>query len=136
MKNAGERKWFRCGAGNRETVRWASTTATLSIALYVSPDKPPLCVSTIFAPDTGLFETAIADPRYEAPSYGENRFVIVEEYKTRGEALAGHNRWVARMTGKELPDRLIDVGSSWESNMCRDCGAQMVFRLLRGGGEQ
>jgi len=45
-------------------------------------------VSTVFANDTGIFETAVEDKRY----CGD--LVIVQEYTNREEAKRGHEEWV------------------------------------------
>ena len=58
------------------------------------------------------FETGIEHPEYK---YGS--WCIVEYYDTKEEAQEGHNRWVAKMTAKELPEYLDDIASdSWNAH--------------------
>ena len=54
------------------------------------------------------YETAVQHPNYK-----NGKWVIVEMYNKREEAMSGHARWVATMTGEQLPDSLRDVGSSF-----------------------
>ena len=51
------------------------------------------------------FETGIKTPRYPG-------WCIVEAYDTREEAQAGHDRWVATMTGPNAPERLHDCANA------------------------
>jgi hypothetical protein len=52
---------------------------------------------------TQPFETAIEHPRYNG-----GKWIVVEQYNTKEEAEAGHDKWVKIMTG-ELPGVLKDV---------------------------
>ena len=61
-------------------------------------------VSTARMTDTEKpFETGISHELYN-----EGYIVIVEQYDTKEEALAGHEKWVKVMEGK--PEKLIDRG--------------------------
>lgn len=52
------------------------------------------------------FETAI-----EHPKYNDGTMIIVEMYDTKEEAQKGHDKWVEKMTAKELPKSLKDVST-------------------------
>ena len=71
-------------------------------------------VATVFAKDTGFFETAISDPRYKTS------WTVVCEYKTREEAVAGHEAWVAEITGDEPPEELVSVQGDGEYPLLKD----------------
>ena len=45
-------------------------------------------------------------------AYNNGDWVIVELYPTREAAQAGHKKWVEKMTAKELPKSLVDVGTA------------------------
>jgi hypothetical protein len=64
-------------------------------------------VSTIWAGDTRGFETVICHR-----AYNEGAWIVVEEYRHRSEAEAGHEKWVHRVTTEPMPPCLIDVSSS------------------------
>lgn len=49
------------------------------------------------------FETAIAHP-----NYNNGKWVIVEAYKTKEEAQAGHDKWVQMYVTNNLPKQLKD----------------------------
>lgn len=53
------------------------------------------------------FETGI-----KHPEYNNGKWIIVEDYDSKNEAKAGHERWVKIMTKKELPEQLIDINTS------------------------
>ena len=61
---------------------------------------------------TKPYETGICHPAYNG-----GRWVIVEEYSSKEEAQAGHDKWVLTFTDK-LPSQLTDVGTS-EINQLR-----------------
>lgn len=71
------------------------------VAVY---EEGELFVSTVYAPDTGSYETAIGHPFYDSGS-----LIIVEEYGTIEEAQTGHAKWLALMTADNLPNTLTDV---------------------------
>ena len=60
------------------------------------------------------FETGIIHP-----SYADGKWIIVELYDTKEEALAGHVRWVKTMTAKELPRVLEDVSTCFFADIVR-----------------
>jgi len=68
-------------------------------------EKGGLVVDTCFTPDTGFYETGIEEPRYN-----NGAWVIVDEYKTKKESMAGHKKWVA-LFQKQFPKELFDVHS-------------------------
>lgn len=45
------------------------------------------------------------------PSYNEDSWVIVEQYRTKTQAQKGHDNWVKVMTSKKLPKQLKDVST-------------------------
>ena len=61
-------------------------------------------VDTCFAPDIGVYETAV-----QHPSYDGGNWVIVEHAADENEAKAMHQRWVDVFSGAELPEALVDV---------------------------
>lgn len=70
-------------------------------------EKTGLCVDTSMVTDSDKdYETGI-----EHPCYNDGDWVIVELYDTKEKAQKGHNNWVKKMTGKELPKQLRDVSS-------------------------
>jgi len=74
------------------------------IALF---QKEEFTVSTVTPSDTNEPETAV-----EHPDYNNGKWVIVEEYKSIGDAKIGHEKWVKAMTAEILPEILVDVSSS------------------------
>ena len=70
-------------------------------------DKDKLMVSTCVITDSEQpYETAVRHP-----AYNNGKIVIVELYPTRQKAKQGHDRWVKKMTAKNLPESLKDVSS-------------------------
>jgi hypothetical protein len=68
-------------------------------------DDGDLFVSTILANDTGKYETGISHEVYNP------KIVIVEEYETEEQAIAGHAKWLKVM--QENPAKeLTDVSSA------------------------
>ena len=53
------------------------------------------------------FETAI-----EHPKFNDGVMIIVQLYDTKEQAQKGHNKWVKKMTAKELPKAIKDVSTS------------------------
>ena len=53
------------------------------------------------------FETAV-----QHPDYNGGGMVIVEAYDTMKEAQVGHDKWVAKMTAKRLPSKLVDCANA------------------------
>ena len=76
-------------------------------------EEDSLVVSTAFVTD-GIkdYETAV-----KHPLYNDGEFVIVENYTTKEKAQIGHNVWVKKMTGEELPEKLVDCQNSHLSLM-------------------
>jgi len=62
------------------------------------------------------FETAVAHPEYN-----DGSLIIVQEYMTEEQALAGHKRWVKIMTSNELPEQIEDVSSAIAAVGCDIC---------------
>jgi hypothetical protein len=62
-------------------------------------------VDTIFAPDTNLFETGI-----KSPNFYSGNWIIVDQYRTKNEALKKHKEWFKFM--KTNPNELIDIFSN------------------------
>lgn len=61
-------------------------------------------VDTAMANDTGFYETAVQNEKYNA-----GRMIIVEQYETREEAKKGHKEWVKELKSK--PDAFRDIFS-------------------------
>ena len=53
------------------------------------------------------YETAVAHP-----NYNEGKIIIVQMYDTKKQAQKGHDKWVKKMTAKELPKAIKDVSTS------------------------
>jgi hypothetical protein len=66
-------------------------------------DKNGLYIDTCHASDTGFWETAIGDDRYD------DSLIIVEEYADEEAARKGHKKWITKMTTKELPKSLKSI---------------------------
>ena len=82
-----------------------------------------LMISTARVTDAAHpYETAV-----EHPDYNNGKMVIVEAYDTKAAAEAGHQRWLALMTGDTLPSELHDCGNSEVSQLCEMFGNKMVF---------
>ena len=80
-------------------------------------------VSTVSVTDgREPYETAVGHPLYN-----DSSLVIVECYSTKGEAQAGHDRWVKTMTANELPDELRDCSNAGISQLVEGLGGDMVF---------
>lgn len=72
-------------------------------------DKDGIFISTAAVTDgRDPYETAI-----EHPEYNNGAMIIVESYKTKKDAKAGHAKWVKKMTSKRLPKSLTDCANSW-----------------------
>jgi hypothetical protein len=56
--------------------------------------------------------TDYSDKPYETgllhPKYNKGKWVIVEAYKTKEEAQAGHDKWVALLESGNLPSKIED----------------------------
>jgi len=59
------------------------------------------------------YETAVAHTDY----CDEGLMVIEEAYDTKPDAVAGHARWVKKMTAKKLPNKLVDCSNSGVQSM-------------------
>jgi hypothetical protein len=84
-------------AGNyedRKVDKYEEGELFISTARVTDADKP--------------YETAVKHPDYGM----DGSLAIVETYDTIEEAQKGHDQWVAKMTGENLPDELADVGLS------------------------
>jgi len=53
------------------------------------------------------FETAI-----EHPKYNDGKMIVVQMYDTKEQAQKGHDKWVEKMTSKELPKAIKNVGTA------------------------
>jgi hypothetical protein len=83
-------------------------------------------IDTCFVPDTikGI-ETGISHPKYN-----NGRWIIVEEYSTKGEALIGHEKWVKIFT-EGLPEVLNDVSTCSISQMAKELGVKLDKKFKR-----
>ena len=52
------------------------------------------------------YETAIYHPSYHSD------WIVVKEYKTKAQAVSGHNNWIESMTSDNPPEKLTDVSTS------------------------
>lgn len=60
-------------------------------------------ITTQYTEDTKVFETIMLNSHYSPFPFS------VEEYKSRAEALEGHNRWVQLITSDKPPEELEDL---------------------------
>jgi hypothetical protein len=71
-------------------------------------EKDALIIDTASVTDgEHPYETGVCHPKYN-----DGDWVIVESYDTNEDARAGHARWVARMTGDNLPDSLDECSNA------------------------
>ena len=90
------------------------------VACYKQDD---VFISTAAITDSDQpYETAIGHPKYN-----DAKLIIVEMYDTKGEAQAGHKRWVTTMTGEQLPSVLKDVSSSGIASFANAFGCDSIF---------
>lgn len=81
--------------------------------------KGKLTVDTCAVRDSDWdYETGV-----QHPEYNNGKWVIVQGYDSKKEALAGHNKWVRIMTGKNLPSHLKDVSTAGIAKFARVLGA-------------
>jgi quinol monooxygenase YgiN len=75
-----------------------------------------LIVDTCSVTDTGHpYETAVAHPQFN-----DNKWIVVEQYDSREDAVKGHNKWVETMTSRDkFPHTLKDVCTSTVCEMLR-----------------
>ena len=83
-----------------------------------------LFISTAMVTDADVpYETAVGHP-----AYNKGKLVIVETYDTKELAQVGHDRWVEKMTGNELPESLIDVSRAELAVLCREFNPMVYQR--------
>lgn len=82
---------------------------------YHTTEDGTILVSTIKTTDSPLnmYETAIQHPHYRSLYDKGSHLIIVEEYKTKSEALIGHMKWVSLISIDALPKILFDVSTSY-----------------------
>lgn len=77
-------------------------------------EKEGLVVDTCVVTDSDQpYETAVCHPRYN-----DDEWIIVELYDTKKEAQEGHNKWVKKMTAKQLPNQLKDASTAEIAKLC------------------
>lgn len=70
-------------------------------------DKDGIFIDTCMITDSNRpYETAV-----EHPKYNNGTMIIVEMYDTKEDAQKGHDRWVEKMTAKELPKSIKDIST-------------------------
>lgn len=67
------------------------------------------------------YETAV-----EHKEYNDGDMVIVDCYDTKEEAEKGHAKWVANMTDKTLPEKLVDCANAEIAQLCNQF-SPMIF---------
>jgi len=83
-----------------------------------------ICISTVRVTDSiNPYETAI-----QHPLYNSGKWIVVEEYTSKGEAKEAHDKWVKKMTDGVLPDSLTDVSSSGMAVFSKAFGAESEFK--------
>lgn len=71
-------------------------------------EKNGLFIDTCAVNDSSQpYETAVAHP-----NYNNDELIIVQRYDTKEQARKGHDKWVKKMTAKELPKAIKDVSTS------------------------
>jgi len=80
-------------------------------------------VSTARVSDGDLpFETSVAHPQYN-----DGKWMVLEAYRTRDEARVGHHKWVATMTGPQLPERLEDCCNAPAAKLLKELGEKLEY---------
>jgi hypothetical protein len=77
-------------------------------------EKGDLTVDTCRVSDDDDFpyETGV-----ESPDYNDGKWVIVEQYITKKEAQAGHDKWVKIMDTDELPESLPNCAAGFAKTL-------------------
>jgi hypothetical protein len=70
------------------------------------------------------YETAVAHNAYR----DGGDMVIVEAYDTREGAVLGHERWVKKMTAKNLPKQLVDCCNAEIAQLATMDGKPLVYK--------
>lgn len=70
------------------------------------------------------FETSVSHPEY---NYG--RWIIVESYSCREDAIVGHDRWV-RIMSVSAPEALEDVGENVAAHMLDEFHGGRAWRTM------
>ena len=90
-------------------------------------EEGDLVIDTAAVNDSNYpYETAI-----KHPFYNEGKWVIVQTYNSKEEAIIGHKEWVVRMTSNALPHELTDVAENFASKLCDIFGDD--WRKNKGG---
>lgn len=55
---------------------------------------------------------AHAETAVKHAQYGGGEEIVVQTYATDAEAVIGHARWLSALSGRQLPDLLVDVSIS------------------------
>jgi hypothetical protein len=74
------------------------------------------------------FETAVSHPRYY-----RGKWMIVEAYDTQESAELGHYRWLAKMTGDDLPEVIPDAVNCVAAQCCVEAEGKLEYRLDENG---
>ena len=69
------------------------------------------------------FETGI-----EHPGYNNGKWIIVEQYDSKAEALLGHSRCV-EVFKSSLPTKLVDVSDCGIASLCEMVGGNREYPL-------
>ena len=76
--------------------------------------KDGVHIDTVFVSDAKKpIETAIRHPKYN-----NGDWIVVDYANTKKEALLKHNKWVKKMTAKELPKEIKDVSTAEIAQLC------------------
>lgn len=90
-------------------------------------EQDNLTIDTCFISDSSKdYETGIQHPKYN-----NGKWVIVELYDTRDEAVAGHKKWVLRMTTHALPEYLTDVSDCDIAELCSIAGGESWRKIKK-----
>ena len=101
-----------------------ATAAPHSEREIAHDETEDLVVDTVAVNDSEQpFETGI-----KHPLYNDGRWIIVEMYNTKEEAVIGHNKWVEKMTAAELPDQLEEKGTSGAIDLLRNDGHNLIYK--------
>lgn len=68
-------------------------------------EKNGLVIDTVFAPDTGYYESGICDTRYRK----DGEWIIVDECETELQTQKMHNKWIKILTSRKLPNKIKDI---------------------------
>lgn len=93
------------------------------VGRWNSPDGKRLVSTAEVNDGSKPYETA-----FMHPDYNKGSMVIVENYDTKEQASAGHERWVKVMTKGPLPKVLKDCNNAEIAQLGAACGIDRTYK--------